>query len=91
VKRPYVTVGFASFLGMIPLALTSNNWSVRRLGGANWQNLHKLTYFVVLGGAIHYLWLYKANALFSEPMLYLTAILVLLGLRTIPRRARVAA
>lgn len=91
IKRPYVTVGFLAFLGMIPLALTSNNWSVRRLGALRWRRLHQLTYFVVLGGAVHYLWLYKAKALVSEPMLYLAVILLLLILRAIPQTRRVAA
>ncbi len=90
-KRPYVTVGFAAFVAMIPLAVTSNNWSVRRLGAARWQSLHKLTYFIVIGGAIHFIWLFKVKNWATEPMLYMAIILVLLALRMVPRSRRVAA
>ena len=78
VKRPYITVGMIGFLAMIPLALTSNNWSVRRLG-ARWRHLHKLTYLVVLLGALHFVMLRKGFQI--EPLLYLGAIVVLLALR----------
>lgn len=91
IKRPYITVGFAAFVAMLPLAITSNNWSVRRLGAERWRNLHRLTYAAVLGGVIHYLWLFKAKSWMSEPMLYLAAILFLLVLRAIPSKKRVAA
>jgi sulfoxide reductase heme-binding subunit YedZ len=57
-KRPYVTIGMAGFVLLIPLALTSNNLSVRRLG-AQWRSLHKLTYPAVLLGAVHFIWLVK--------------------------------
>ena len=79
VKRPYVTVGMAAFLLLIPLALTSNNWAVRRLGALRWRNLHKLTYPAVVLGGLHYLWLVKGFQL--EPILWLAAILGLLALR----------
>ena len=75
VKRPYVTVGMASFLMLIPLALTSNNRSVRALG-ANWRKLHKLTYPAVVLGGIHYLWLVKGFP--YEPLIYLAIIGILL-------------
>lgn len=78
VKRPYITVGMIAFVVMIPLALTSNNWAVRRLGPA-WRQLHKLTYAVVLLGALHFVMLSKGFQL--EPMLYMGAILLLLALR----------
>jgi len=83
VKRPYITIGMAGLLLMLPLALTSNNWSVRRLGGLRWGRLHWLTYPAALAGAIHYLWLVKAWPI--APILYLAAILGLLALRMIPR------
>ena len=78
-KRPYITVGMASFLALVPLALTSNNLSVRKLGAATWRKLHKLTYIAVLLGGVHFLWLVKGFQI--EPILYMTAILVLLALR----------
>ncbi|MFZ5964130.1 protein-methionine-sulfoxide reductase heme-binding subunit MsrQ [Thalassococcus sp. BH17M4-6] len=77
-KRPYITVGMAGFALLLPLALTSNNWSVRRLG-PKWRTLHKLTYGAVLLGAIHYVMLVKGFQI--EPLLYLGAIVVLLALR----------
>ena len=77
VKRPYVTVGMASFLMLIPLAVTSNNLSVRKLGAATWRKMHKLTYPAAILGAIHYLWLVKGFQL--EPIIY---ILVIVGLIT---------
>ena len=83
-KRPYITVGFAGFVAMIPLAITSNNESVRRLGAKTWQKLHRLTYFAALAGAIHYLWLVKAWP--PEPIIYLILIIFLLATRLIPRK-----
>ena len=83
VKRPYVTVGFTAFLLMIPLALTSNDWSLRRLG-PRWRQLHKLTYGVAVLGAVHFIWLSKGFQI--EPLIYLAAILGLLALRWRARR-----
>ena len=88
VKRPYVTVGMASFLMLIPLAVTSNNWSLRKLGAASWRKLHKLTYPAAILGAVHYLWLVKGFQL--EPIIYLAVILGLLLLRVKWRPKRVA-
>ena len=79
VKRPYVTVGMASFLMLIPLAVTSNNLSVRKLGAASWRKMHKLTYPAAILGAVHYLWLVKGFQL--EPIIYLLVILGLVGTR----------
>ena len=78
VKRPYITIGMIGFLMLLPLALTSNNWSVRRLG-PKWRQLHKLTYIAVLFGAVHFVMLRKGFQI--EPLLYLAAILFLLALR----------
>ncbi len=90
VKRPYVTVGMLSFVLMIPLAVTSNNLSLRKLGAASWRKLHKLTYPIAVLGAVHYLWLVKGFQL--EPIVYLGIILGLLATRmTWQKRARVAA
>ena len=87
VKRPYVTVGMAGFVLMIPLVLTSNNLSLRKLGAARWRQLHKLTYVVGILGAVHYLWLVKGFQI--EPIIYLTAILALIASRYVTvNRAR---
>lgn len=79
VKRPYVTVGMAAFLMLLPLALTSNDRSVRRLGGAAWRRLHWLTYPAAVLGGIHYVWLARGFAL--EPLVYLGLVLGLLATR----------
>ncbi|MCT4556417.1 MAG: protein-methionine-sulfoxide reductase heme-binding subunit MsrQ [Pelagimonas sp.] len=77
-KRPYITVGMAGFLVMVPLAITSTNGWVRRLG-ASWRRLHKLTYLAVVLGGVHFIMLRKGLQI--EPLLYMGAILVLLLLR----------
>jgi len=89
VKRPYVTVGMLSFLMLIPLAVTSNNAMVRRLGAASWRQLHKLTYPAAVLGGVHYLWLVKGFPF--EPLVYLVIIGALLVARVkISRRAAAA-
>lgn len=77
-KRPYITIGMAGFLLMVPLALTSNGWSIRRLGG-RWHRLHRLVYVAAILGGLHYVMLTKGFQI--EPLLYLAAILGLLALR----------
>ena len=83
-KRPYITIGMAGFITLVPLAVTSNNLSVRKLGGATWRKLHKLTYLAVLLGGVHFIWLVKGIQL--EPLLYMAAILSLLALRFMGKR-----
>ena len=78
VKRPYITVGFTAWLLLIPLALTSTNAMMRRLG-RNWQCLHKLVYLIAVLGVLHFLWLVKADH--REPAIYLGVLLVLFLLR----------
>nr|WP_303623783.1 protein-methionine-sulfoxide reductase heme-binding subunit MsrQ [Shimia sp. CNT1-13L.2] len=82
-KRPYITIGMAGFVLMLPLAVTSNNWSVRRLG-RRWNRLHKLTYGVALLGGLHFVMLVKGFQI--EPLIYAAVILVLLALRWSPTR-----
>lgn len=77
-KRPYITVGMLGFALLLPLALTSNNWSVRKLG-PKWRKLHKLTYVAVILGGAHFIW--QAKGLQLEPLLYMAVILGLLALR----------
>lgn len=79
VKRPYITLGFAALVLLVPLAATSNAWSARRLGAMAWRKLHWLVYPAVLLGGLHYVWLAKGFQL--EPLLYMAAILGLLALR----------
>ncbi|MFD3191709.1 protein-methionine-sulfoxide reductase heme-binding subunit MsrQ [Sedimentitalea sp. HM32M-2] len=87
VKRPYITVGMAAFALMIPLALTSNNWSVRRLGPL-WRRLHRLVYAIAVLGAVHFVM--QVKGLQFEPFLYLAAILALLALRLPDSRGKAA-
>ncbi|MHC0054156.1 protein-methionine-sulfoxide reductase heme-binding subunit MsrQ [Actibacterium sp. D379-3] len=88
VKRPYITIGMAGFVLMLPLALTSNTWSVRRLG-LKWRQLHRLTYPAAVLGALHFVMLVKGWQI--APLIYLLAIGALLALRFRPARRRVAA
>jgi sulfoxide reductase heme-binding subunit YedZ len=78
VKRPYITVGMVGFALMIPLALTSNNLSVRKLG-VRWRKLHKLTYGIAFLGALHFVMVAKGIQL--EPLFYMAVVLGLLALR----------
>ena len=88
IKRPYITIGMAAFVLMIPLAVTSNNRSIRALG-AMWRKLHLLTYPIVILAAVHFIWLSKGFQL--EPLVYLAVILGLLSLRVPTLLRKVAA
>ena len=80
-KRPFITVGFSAFVLLIPLALTSTAGWIRRLGGKNWQRLHRLIYLTGILGVIHYLWLVKADL--RKPLEYAFALSVLLLYRIV--------
>lgn len=77
-KRPYITIGMLGFVVMIPLVITSNTWSVKRLG-AGWRRLHQLTYLVAILGGIHFIMIAKGIQL--EPLIYMAVILGLLAYR----------
>jgi sulfoxide reductase heme-binding subunit YedZ len=76
-KRPFITVGFAGFVLLIPLAITSTAGWIRRLGGKRWRMLHRSIYFTAVFGVIHYYWLVKSDV--RKPLFYgaLVAILLL--------------
>jgi sulfoxide reductase heme-binding subunit YedZ len=78
-KRPYVIVGMAAFVTMVPLAISSNNLSIRLLGAASWRRLHWLTYPAILAGAVHFVMLGKVWH--WEPLLYLGTVIALLAAR----------
>ncbi len=78
-KRPYITVGFAAFVLMVPLALTSTAGMIRRLGGRRWAWLHRLVYVSATCGVVHYLWKVKADT--RDPLGWAAVLAVLLGLR----------
>ena len=80
-KRPFITVGFSAFVLLIPLVLTSTAGWIRRLGGKNWQRLHRLIYLTGILGVIHYLWLVKADL--RKPLEYGFALSVLLLYRVV--------
>lgn len=90
-KRPFIAVGMASFFLMVPLALTSTNNMVKRLGGKRWNRLHRAVYFAAIGGVLHYWMLVKADT--RIPLGFGVALAVLLGYRLVasyfPRPARV--
>jgi len=86
VKRPYITVGFATYLLLLPLALTSTNGMIRRLGGQRWRSLHSLVYPAALLAVLHFLWLVKADLL--EPFSYGVVLLLLLLFRLYDRYLR---
>lgn len=86
-KRPFVTVGFAAFVLLVPLALTSNQWAIRKLGGRKWQELHRNVYLISILACVHYFWLVKATALLW-PLAYSVAVALLLGWRVWERRRK---
>ena len=77
-KRPFITVGFTAFVLLIPLAVTSTNAMMRRLG-RNWQRLHRAVYVIAVCGVLHFWWMVKADI--REPALYAVILAVLLGMR----------
>lgn len=77
-KRPFITIGFAALLLLIPLAVTSTGGMMRRLG-RRWQKLHKLIYVIVPLGVWHFYWLVKKDV--TEPLIYATIVAFLLGYR----------
>lgn len=87
IKRPFVTVGFAAFVLLIPLAATSNAYAIRRLGGKRWQELHRSVYLIAILASLHYFWLVKVTAL-VYPLMYAGILAVLLGWRVRDRLRR---
>ena len=87
-KRPYITIGMVGFILLIPLALTSNTLSIRRLGAMKWKRLHQLSYLAAILGAVHFVMLAKTWR--AEPLIYLAIVVLLLLARVrLPRRRAV--
>jgi methionine sulfoxide reductase heme-binding subunit len=80
-KRKFITAGFTGFVLMIPLALTSTAWSIRKLGGKRWLALHRLIYLSATAGVIHYIWLVKADL--HKPLEYAFVLSLLLAYRMV--------
>ena len=85
IKRPFITLGFATFVLLIPLAVTSTNGWMRRLK-RNWGRLHRLIYLIAPLAVIHYFWLVKKDL--TQPLIYGAILLVLLGWRLVRRQSR---
>ena len=81
-KRPYITVGFAALVILIPLAITSTNKMMRRLG-RRWQTLHRWVYVAAILGVVHYYWQVKRDV--REPLIYAGILAILLGYRLVRR------
>lgn len=82
-KRPFITVGMASFLILVPLAVTSTDAMIRRLGGRRWSRLHRLAYLAAAGGAVHFYMLVKADV--RQPLAFAGVLAALLGYRVLNR------
>ena len=80
-RRQFITVGFIAFVLLIPLAATSTNAMIRRLGGKRWQWLHRLIYVIAPLAILHFWWMKAGKHNFTEPILYGSILAVLLGLR----------
>ena len=83
VRRPFIAVGFAAFLLLIPLAVTSTNAMVKRLGGKRWMWLHRLIYVIALLGILHYWWMKAGKNDLEQPIIFGGIVLILLGLRVV--------
>jgi len=81
IKRPYITVGFPAFLLMIPLAISSTDAMIRRIGGKHWRLLHRLVYLCAAGGVVHYWWLVKKDL--TNPITFAVLLGLLLGIRVL--------
>jgi sulfoxide reductase heme-binding subunit YedZ len=78
-KRPYITLGFPAYVLLIPLAATSTDKMVQRLGGRNWKRLHRLVYVISIAGVVHFWWLVKKDV--AEPLQFAIVLTLLLGFR----------
>jgi sulfoxide reductase heme-binding subunit YedZ len=79
IQRPFIAIGMASFFLMVPLAITSTNAMVKRLGGKRWSKLHKLVYLTAIGGVVHYYMLVKSDT--RQPLTFAFVLALLLGYR----------
>ncbi|MGA9626699.1 MAG: protein-methionine-sulfoxide reductase heme-binding subunit MsrQ [Bryobacteraceae bacterium] len=85
-RRPFITAGFAAFVCLVPLAVTSTAGWIRRLGGKRWRRLHSLVYVTAIAAVVHYYWLVKSDI--RQPMLYGTLVALLLAWRVVSRVIR---
>jgi sulfoxide reductase heme-binding subunit YedZ len=78
-QRPFIAVGMFAFFLLVPLAITSTGGMIKRLGGKNWQKLHRLTYLAAIGGVVHFWMIVKSDVFY--PLLFGLVLAVLLGYR----------
>ncbi len=78
-KRPFIAVGMLTFVLMVPLAVTSTNGMIKRLGGKRWTQLHRLTYLIAIGGVVHYWMIVKSDI--TWPAIFGVLVAILLGYR----------
>jgi methionine sulfoxide reductase heme-binding subunit len=90
-KRPFITVGFTAFVLLIPMAVTSTNGMIRRLGGKRWQWLHRLIYLIAPLGILHFWWMKAAKHNFQQPIIFGIIVAVLLAMRVYWKGAKVVA
>lgn len=83
-KRPYITIGFSAWVGLLPLAVTSSNAMTRKIGGKNWRRLHSLIYPIAIAGVIHFIWLVKKDL--TTPLIFAGLLTALLTSRLCVRR-----
>jgi sulfoxide reductase heme-binding subunit YedZ len=83
VKRPFILVGFTAFVLLIPLAVTSTNGMVKRLGAKRWQWLHRLIYVIAVLGILHFWWMKAGKHNFEQPIIFGTIVAILLLLRVV--------
>lgn len=91
VKRPFILVGFIAFVLLIPLAATSTNAMIKRLGGKRWQWLHRLIYLIAPLAILHFWWMKAGKNDFAQPILFGVIVAVLLGLRVVWSRTKARA
>ena len=90
-KRPFILVGFIAFVLLMPLALTSTNGMIKRLGAKNWQWLHRLIYVIAPLGILHFWWMRAGKHNFEQPLMFGTVVaglLILRGWWALQRRAK---
>jgi methionine sulfoxide reductase heme-binding subunit len=80
-KLPYITVGFPTFILMLPMVITSTNAMIKKLGGKRWKQLHRLVYVCAIGGVVHYWWLVKKDL--TNPIIFAVLLAILLGYRVV--------
>lgn len=90
-KRPFITVGFIAFVLLVPLAATSTNGMIKRLGGKRWQWLHRLIYLIAPLGILHFWWMKAGKNDFAEPIIVGLIVALLLGVRVFWRRGKALA